>query len=80
LLLFRAKRFVRERYFVVRLASPSIDTALLAATETDPVLAVRWWSLAALKATTDVIEPVSLIGLAERAIAGDMPKSPIVLR
>jgi 8-oxo-dGTP pyrophosphatase MutT (NUDIX family) len=80
LLLFRAKRFVRERYFVVRLPSPAIDTALLAETEVDPVLGVRWWSLPALKAASDVVEPVSLVALAERVLAGDMPGAPITLR
>jgi 8-oxo-dGTP pyrophosphatase MutT (NUDIX family) len=79
LLLFREKRFVRERYFVARLSSPEIDTALLAETESDPVLAVRWWSLAALKGTPEVIEPASLVELWERLIAGDVPKIPIVL-
>lgn len=79
LLLFREPRFVRERYFVVRLPSPAIDTALLAETESDPVLEVRWWPLAALEATTDVIEPRSLVALARRVLAGDGPAAPVAL-
>jgi 8-oxo-dGTP pyrophosphatase MutT (NUDIX family) len=79
LLLFRVPRFVRERYFVVRLSSAGIDTSLLAETESDPVLDVRWWPLEALNATTDVIEPATLVGLARSVAAGDLPASPVRL-
>jgi 8-oxo-dGTP pyrophosphatase MutT (NUDIX family) len=79
LLLFRAKRFVRERYFVVRLPSPAIDTALLAETEDDPVLDVRWWTADELAATRDFIEPRSLVDLACRICRGETPVSPIRL-
>ena len=71
--LFREPRFVRERYFVVRLPSAEIDTARLAETESDPVLDVRWWDVAALRTTGDVVEPRTLIELAVRAAAGDLP-------
>jgi 8-oxo-dGTP pyrophosphatase MutT (NUDIX family) len=77
--LFREPRFVRERYFVVRLPSPAIDTARLAETESDPVLDVRWWRLDALEAATDVVEPRSLIALARRVLAGDVPGSAVAL-
>lgn len=79
LLLFREPRFVRERYYVVRLPSPAIDTSLLAETESDPVLEVRWWPLAALEATSDVVEPRSLAALARRVLAGDAPAAPLAL-
>ncbi|HEX8664057.1 MAG TPA: NUDIX domain-containing protein [Beijerinckiaceae bacterium] len=74
--LFRRPRFVRERYFVVRLPSETIDTARLAETESDPVLDVRWWPLAALEATTDVVEPRALVALAGRILAGGPPSAP----
>ena len=76
LLLFREPRFVRERYFVVRLPSDAIDTARLAETESDPVLDVRWWPLDALEATSDVIEPPALVALAGRILAGAPPSAP----
>ena len=79
LLLFRVPRFVRERYFVVRLPSPEIDTARLAETEVDPVLGVRWWTLETLESTRDVVEPPALIGLARRIAAGDGPAAPVRL-
>ena len=79
LLLFRVPRFVRERYFVVRLPSPEIDTARLAETEVDPVQGVRWWTLETLESTRDVVEPPALIGLARRIAAGDGPAAPVRL-
>jgi 8-oxo-dGTP pyrophosphatase MutT (NUDIX family) len=79
LLLFRVPRFVRERYFVVRLPSPGIDTSRLAETEVDPVLDIRWWTLDALERTHEVIEPAALIGLARRVADGDAPDAPLRL-
>jgi 8-oxo-dGTP pyrophosphatase MutT (NUDIX family) len=79
LLLFRVPRFVRERYFIVHLPSAAIDTSLLAETESDPVLDVRWWTVDALAATTDVIEPATLVRLARCVSTGDLPISPMRL-
>jgi 8-oxo-dGTP pyrophosphatase MutT (NUDIX family) len=76
LLLFREPRFVRERYFVVRLPSEKIDTARLAETESDPVLDVRWWPLDALETTREVIEPPALVRLAGLILAGAPPSAP----
>jgi 8-oxo-dGTP pyrophosphatase MutT (NUDIX family) len=77
--LFRRACFVHERYFLVRLPSPAIDTANLAATENDPILDVRWWDLDALDATDEVVEPRSLVRLARRVAAGDIPAVPLDL-
>jgi 8-oxo-dGTP pyrophosphatase MutT (NUDIX family) len=79
LTLFRRPRFVRERYFVVRLPSPAIDAATLAATEDDPVLDVRWWPLEDLSGTDEVIEPPAIVPLARRLAAGDLPRVPVSL-
>jgi 8-oxo-dGTP pyrophosphatase MutT (NUDIX family) len=79
LLLFRVPRFVHERYFVVRLPSPDIDTSRLAETEIDPVLDVRWWTLDALAAATDVVEPAALMALARRVTEGEEPSAPVRL-
>jgi 8-oxo-dGTP pyrophosphatase MutT (NUDIX family) len=77
--LFRRACFVHERYFLVRLPSPAIDTANLAATENDPILDVRWWDLDALAATDEMVEPASLVALARRIVAGHGPDTPIIL-
>jgi len=78
-LLFRKQRFVRERYYLVRLPSSEIDTARLAETEDNPVLDVRWWPLPDLLATTEVIEPRGFGELMERIVVGDVPRVPVVL-
>ena len=78
-LLFRQQRFVRERYSVVRLPSPSIDTARLAETEDNPVLDVRWWPLADLQGTTEVIEPRGFSDLTARILSGEVPHMPVLL-
>jgi len=77
--LFRRQCFVRERYFVVRLASPEIDTTLLAETENDVVLGVRWWPLDELASTEEVVEPPSLVALVRRLLTGDVPLAPVSL-
>jgi 8-oxo-dGTP pyrophosphatase MutT (NUDIX family) len=78
-LLFRQQRFVRERYYLVRLPGAAIDTARLAETEDNPVLDVRWWPLAELRATTEVIEPRGFAELTARIVAGDVPGTPVSL-
>lgn len=79
LTLFRRHCFVRERYFVVRLPSPEIDTGLLAATENDPVLDVRWWKLDELAASGELVDPPGIVSLARRLLAGDIPPAPVRL-
>ena len=78
-LLFRKPRFARERYMTVRLPDDRIDTARLAETEDNPVLDVRWWPLAELRSTTDLVEPIGLAALAERVVGGDHPSEPVAL-
>jgi 8-oxo-dGTP pyrophosphatase MutT (NUDIX family) len=78
-LLFRKPRFARERYMSVRLPDERIDTARLAETEDNPVLDVRWWSVADLSSTGDVVEPQGLAVLAKRILQGDHPKQPVAL-
>ena len=78
-LLFRKQHFIRERHYLVRLPDDRIDTARLAETEDNPVLDVRWWRIADLLATSDVIEPGGFAELASRLIDGDVPASPVLL-
>jgi 8-oxo-dGTP pyrophosphatase MutT (NUDIX family) len=77
--LFRKPRFARERYGTVRLPDDRIDTARLAETEDNPILDVRWWSVADLETTDDMVEPQGLASLAERILRGASPKEPIAL-
>jgi 8-oxo-dGTP pyrophosphatase MutT (NUDIX family) len=79
-LLFRKPRFARERYCAVRLPDDRIDTARLAETEDNPILGVRWWSVSDLQATTDLVEPQGLAGLAGRIVSGETMEEPVALR
>lgn len=79
LTLFRRQCLARERYFVVRLPSAAIDTGTLAATESDPVLDVRWWDLDALAESGEVVEPAAILALARRLRDGDVPAEPVDL-
>jgi len=78
-LLFRKPRYARERYVVVRLPDERIDTARLAETEDNPIVDVRWWRVADLEATRDIVEPQGLAALARRVIDDDRPKEPVAL-
>jgi len=77
--LFRQQRFVRERHYLVRLPDERIDTARLAETEDNPVLEVRWWPLADLLSTRDVVEPRGFADLAKRIADGEVPATPVAL-
>ena len=77
--LFRKPRFARERYATVRLPHDRIDTARLAETEDNPILDVRWWPVADLTSTGDLVEPQGLAALAERVLRGDPPREPLAL-
>lgn len=79
LTLFRRPTFTRERYFPVRLPSSWFDSTGLAATESDPVLDIRWWPLADLETTEEVVVPRGLIPLVAQIIAGNRPPEPVVL-
>ncbi|MFI7536540.1 NUDIX hydrolase [Streptosporangium sp. NPDC049376] len=50
-----------ERYFVVRLSADHVDPAR--ATQTDGILAWKWWTLEDLNATDQTVYPVELTRL-----------------
>ncbi len=77
--LFETSRDARERYFLVRLDDDRIDTRRLAETEDNPVRGTRWWTIDALRASRERIEPAGLAALAERILRGDLPDSPVRL-
>ena len=77
--LFHVSRDARERYFTVRLPDDRIDTSRLAETEDNPVLGTRWWTLDALAASGERIEPSGLADLARRISCGDVPSDPVTL-
>ncbi len=81
--LFRLKSRTESQIFLVRAASDRLDTSQLAETEKDPVLDVRWWSLAELKAAIhgggDYVSPSGLLPLLENILEGHVPSPPIAI-
>jgi hypothetical protein len=79
LTIWRRPCFARERYFPVRLSSSAFDPANLADTEGDPVLDVRWWRVDDLVASAEIVEPLGILVLARRLLAGEIPAEPVDL-
>ena len=77
--LFRHKTFTISKFFLIRAPSDAHDISDLAATENDPVLDVRWFSLAALRALEEPIIPDGIPDLVEAVLAGRLPSSPLML-
>lgn len=76
---FIRKVCVVERYFVVRSPTDAIETSHLMVSETDDVLDVRWFTLAELAGLREHVEPPTLVDLAKRLLAGEIPASPVNL-
>lgn len=71
--------FCHERYYFLRAPSDRIDTSRLAETDIDPVLDVRWWPIEDFIATHEFLIPASVLPVALRLRAGDIPKIPLNL-
>lgn len=71
-----------ERYFLVRVAGPDVEIS--AANQLDYERAVyhemRWWSVAALRASDDLVFPEGLADLLAPLVAGQLPETPVSLR
>jgi hypothetical protein len=58
-----------DHYFAARVASGSpIEPRGLTAMETETLLGHRWWTVQALRASTETIVPAQLADLLERAL------------
>lgn len=77
--LFKRQAFTHERYFLVRAASDWLDISRLAETENDPVLDVRWWRLADLAASNEMVAPRELAAFVQSILDGAQPQEPVVL-
>ena len=76
---FQIPSITHECYFPVRLANAVVDTSLLAATERDPVLDTRWWTLAELESTTEILVPRQLVALVRGVLGNDLPAGGLTL-
>lgn len=68
---------VHERYFLVRAAVAAVDDSGWLDYERQDILDHRWWTLADLGATTDLVVPRGLRGLLAGLAAGTLPAAPL---
>lgn len=68
-----------ERYYVTRTRDLAIDTSGWTDGDRRWMREIRWWSLADVEATGDLVRPPGILGLARRILAGDAPCEPIEL-
>ncbi len=72
--------FSRERYFLARAPGvPSIDCSGMGGLEQDIVDGHRWWSMEALRRSTDEFSPPELPALAPALVRGAAPRAPVQL-
>jgi len=68
-----------ERYYVVRVPDSTIRTANQLEYELAVYQEHRWWSVEALRTTTEVVYPAGLADLLASLLAGDLRDTPIDL-
>jgi len=69
----------KEHFIVAFAPSESLDTSGWTDWERDQIVAVRWWSAAELRESTENIFPRNLGTLIEPVLAGTYPAAPITL-
>lgn len=68
-----------DTFFMLRVPRWEVSRAGWSAGEHAEINDYRWWSVAELRATTDIFFPVDLPSLLERLVADDIPEAPIEL-
>lgn len=69
-----------ERYFVVRVSSTEIDLKNFTDLEKESYRQHKWWTLEELLSTTEKLIPEQLPEVLPAIIAGDYPKTPIIIK
>jgi 8-oxo-dGTP pyrophosphatase MutT (NUDIX family) len=70
---------VWQRYFLVRAPVFEIDTAGFEEVESSSITGHRWWSLAELTATRDLLRPAGLAELVRKLLTEGPPPEPILV-
>jgi len=78
-LMFGEHMLSLERYYLVRVGDVAVSTANQLAHERVAYQAHRWWSLADLRVTGEVVFPVGLADLIAPVLQGVIPDSPIAI-
>jgi 8-oxo-dGTP pyrophosphatase MutT (NUDIX family) len=66
-------------FFFVRVAHTKLDMDRQEDLERSMITGYRWWSVADLRAATEVISPLGLADLVDRLLRGDVPRRPVRL-
>lgn len=69
----------RERYYLVRCGNREISNANQLDSERQVYKRHRWWSLDALRETTETVFPIGLAELTAPILDGHLPDEPVVL-
>jgi len=67
------------RYHLVRVGDPAVSFAHIEEAERPVFKDIRWWTLAELRETLDVVVPLGLPELVASILAGRLPESPLTL-
>lgn len=70
---------VRQRYFLARVPAFDVDTSGFEELEGSTITGHRWWTLAELAATTDLLRPAGLAELIARLLTDGPPAQPITV-
>lgn len=70
---------VHQRYFVARVPAFTIDTSGFEDLERSAITGHRWWTLAELTATTDLLRPAGLAALIRTLLADGPPDQPVTV-
>ncbi len=68
------------RYYLVRVGDPAVSFAHIEEAERPVFQEIRWWTLAELRETLDVLVPVGLPELVAPILQGRLPAPPLTLR
>ncbi|MGW8889016.1 NUDIX hydrolase [Streptomyces sp. NPDC055749] len=70
---------VRQRYYVARVPAFQVDTSAFEETEKAAITGHRWWTVAELAATSDVLRPAELPELLASLLTNGPPDRPILV-
>jgi len=69
-----------ERFFLIRIGEPAVDTSGLDSDEAAVVREYRWWALDDLTSSTELFSPRRLGELLVPFVVGKLPQAPIEIR
>ena len=72
-------RLLQETFVLARTEATAVDRSGWTALEREVIQDMKWWTLAELRETTELIFPTSLVQHFPALIAGDIPASPLAI-